>query len=582
MRYSQAFIPTVKEVPAEAEIISHQLMLRAGLMRKLASGTYIYLPAGQRILLKVIQIVREEMNRAGAQECTVPICQPMELWQKTGRVDDYGQTLGTFKDRHGRMNVLSPTAEEGFTYLASQEIQSYKQLPVNLYQINTKYRDEFRPRFGVLRSREFMMKDAYSFHADQECLHKTYMDMYNAYKRVFSRCGLEYVIVEAETGEMGGSGSHQFTIPCANGEDVIVYIDQQDQAWNLEKAPVDPLPKQPAVKVGPATEVHTPNVGSIEAVCGFLKVKPQELIKTLIYKADAEVFAALVRGDHEVNQEKVNQIFVGQHIELADEETIVKATGAAVGFAGPVGLVGRVGKILIDHAVAAMAVGVAGANKTDYHITNVVPGRDFPLDGQTIQVCDIRNAVQGDTYEGKTLLFKRGIEVGQVFKLGTKYSVKLEARFLDEDSSRKPCLMGCYGIGINRIIASAIELFHDEWGIIWPMTISPWQAIVTPAAPEKEILTAAEEIYQQLLDRGVEALLDDRDLRAGVKFKDADLLGIPIRITLGTKSFAEGKTEIKFRSAKEKQLVDIAKTADYTAEQVKKMLDQLNDVEAIG
>jgi prolyl-tRNA synthetase len=578
MRYSQTFIPTVKEVPAEAEIISHQLMLRAGLMRKLASGTYIYLPAGQRILLKVMNIVREEMNRAGAQECTVPVCQPMELWQKTGRVDDYGETLGKFKDRHGRMNVLSPTAEEGFTYLASQEIQSYKQLPVNLYQINTKYRDEFRPRFGVLRSREFMMKDAYSFHATEECLHKTYMDMYNAYKRVFARCGLEYVIVEAETGEMGGTGSHQFTIPCANGEDVIVYIADQDRAWNIEKAPVDPLPKQPAVKAGPVEEVHTPNVGSIEAVCAFLKVRPQELIKTLIYKAGDEVFAALVRGDHEVNQEKVNQVFVGRHIELADEETIRRVTGAAVGFAGPVGLAGKVSKVLIDHAVAAMAVGVTGANKTDTHIKNVVPGRDFPLEGQGVQVCDIRNAVEGDTYGGKKLLFKRGIEVGQVFKLGTKYSVKLEAKFLDEEGNRKPCLMGCYGIGINRIIASAIELYNDEWGIIWPMTIAPWQVIVTPAAPEKEIVSAAEGIYQQLLDRGIEVLLDDRDLRAGVKFKDADLLGIPIRITLGTKSFAEGKTEVKLRSAKEKELVDIAKTADHAAGMVRQMLDKLNSI----
>jgi prolyl-tRNA synthetase len=357
---------------------------------------------------------------------------------------------------------------------------------------------------------------------------------------------------------------------------VIVYIADQDRAWNIEKAPVDPVPKQPAVKAGAVTEVHTPNVGSIEAVCAFLKVRPQELIKTLIYKAGEEVFAALVRGDHEVNQEKVNQVFVGRHIELADEETIRKVTGAAVGFAGPVGLAGKVGKILIDHAVAAMAVGVTGANKTDTHVKNVVPGRDFPLEGEGVQVCDIRNAVEGDTFGGKKLLFKRGIEVGQVFKLGTKYSVKLEARFLDEEGNRKPCLMGCYGIGINRIIASAIELFNDEWGIIWPMTIAPWQVIITPAAPEKEILNAAEGIYQQLLDRGIEVLLDDRDLRAGVKFKDADLLGIPIRITLGTKSFAEGKTEVKLRSAKEKELIDISKTADHAAGMVRRMLDKLN------
>lgn len=578
MRYSQTFIPTVKEVPAEAEIISHQLMIRAGLMRKLASGTYIYLPAGQRILLKVMNIVREEMNRAGAQECTVPVVQPMELWQKTGRDIDYGETLGKFRDRHGRMNVLSPTAEEGFTYLASQEIQSYKQLPLNLYQINTKYRDEFRPRFGVLRSREFLMKDAYSFHATEACLHKTYMDMYNAYRRVFSRCGLEFVIVEAETGEMGGTGSHQFTVPCENGEDVIVYTEDGQRAWNIEKAPVDPLPKQPPVPAGTPALVHTPAVGSIEAVCAFLNVRPQELIKTLIYKTDEEVFAVLVRGDHEVNPEKVNQFFVGHHIELADEETIRRITGAAVGFAGPVGLAAQVGKILIDHAVAAMAVGITGANKTDYHLKNVVPGRDFPLEGATIQVCDVRNAVEGDTYGGKRLLFKRGIEVGQVFKLGTKYSVKLEAGFLDEQGTRKPCLMGCYGIGINRIIAAAIEQSHDEWGIIWPMTIAPWQVIVTPAAPDADVMEAAERIYRQLLEKGVEVLLDDRDLRAGVKFKDADLLGIPIRITLGKNSLAEGKAELKLRCEKEKQLVEISSAAARAAERVQKMMDELNRV----
>jgi prolyl-tRNA synthetase len=579
MRFSETLIPTVKEVPSDAEIISHQLMIRAGLMRKLASGTYIYLPAGQRMLLKVIGIIREEMNRAGAQEILVPVVQPMELWQKTGRDIDYGETLGKFEDRHGRMNVLSPTAEEGFTYLASQEIQSYKQLPMNLYQINTKYRDEFRPRFGVLRSREFMMKDAYSFHADEESLHQTYMAMYNAYKRVFSRCGLEYVIVEAETGEMGGSGSHQFTVPCANGEDVIVYTEDGKRAWNIEKAPVDPLPKQAAAgAVGPMEEVHTPGVGSIEAVCGFLKVRPQELIKTLIYRADDELFAALVRGDHEVNPEKVNQFFVGKHVELADEASIVKLTGAAVGFAGPAGLVGKVSKVLIDHAVAVMAVAVTGANRTDYHVKNVVPGRDFPLEGHGVQVCDIRNAVDGDTYGGVRLLFRRGIEVGQVFKLGTKYSTKLEAGFIDEDGVRKPCLMGCYGIGVNRIIASAIELFNDANGMILPISIAPWQVIVTPAGPEPEVIEGAEMIYRQLIERNIEVLLDDRDLRAGVKFKDADLLGIPVRITVGRKSLAEGKVELKLRRREDKELVELNKAAETAAEIVRKMLAELENV----
>jgi len=577
MRYSQTLIPTVKEVPADAEITSHQLMIRAGIMRKLASGTYIYLPAGQRMILKITQIIREEMNRTGAQEIIMPVVQPLELWQRTGRDVDYGETLGKFIDRHGRGNVLSPTAEEGFTYLASCEIQSYKQLPMNLYQINTKYRDEFRPRFGALRSREFIMKDAYSFHATEECLHKTYMDMYNAYCRVFTRCGLDYVIVQAETGEMGGTGSHQFTIPCDNGEDMIVYTSDNNLAWNLEKAPVDPLPKEPAKQVGPMKEVHTPNVGSIEAVSAFLKIQPRDLIKTLVYKtADKKVSVALVRGDHEVNMEKFTKFFLGQHIEMADEATIVKFTGAAVGFAGPVGICDKADKVVIDYAVAAMTVGATGANKTDYHIINVVPGRDFPLQGANIAVADIRNAVDGDTYEGKKLLFKRGVEVGQVFKLGTKYSVKLEAKFSDVDGAIKPCLMGCYGIGVNRIIASAIELYNDADGMILPITIAPWEVILTTAAVSDDVVAAAEKIYKKLEAKGIEVLFDDRDLRAGVKFKDADLLGIPIRLTIGPKTLAEGKVELKLRREKDKKLIDLAAATDFAANLVKQLKDEIN------
>ena len=571
MRYSQALIPTVKEVPADAEIISHQLMLRAGLMRKLASGTYIYLPAGWRMMRKVMQIVRQEMDAAGAQEIAVPVIQPMELWQRTGRDQDYGQTLGTFTDRHGRGNVLSPTAEEGFTYLAACEINSYKQLPMNLYQINIKYRDEFRPRFGVLRSREFMMKDAYSFHASQDCLHTIYMAMYEAYCRVFARCGLEYVIVQAETGEMGGSGSHQFTVPCDNGEDVIVYTDDHQLAWNIEKAPVDPLSKQPPADVGPPEEVHTPNAGRIEDVCAMLKVKPDRLIKTLIYKSGAALFAVLVRGDHEVNPEKLAQLAPGEHLELADEQTIARLTAAAVGFAGPVGLCDKVVQVFVDYGVAAMAVGVAGANKTDYHLKNVVPGRDFPLEGSNIRIVDVRNAVAGDTYEGKKLMFKRGIEVGQVFKLGDKYSTRLEARYLDADGVEKPLLMGCYGIGINRIIASAIENGRDENGMILPITIAPWEVIITPAAPDEAVVKAAEDMYTILSEAGIEVLLDDRDLRAGVKFKDADLLGIPIRVTVGKKSLAEGNVEIKRRTEQQADRVPVAQAAETVAGLVSEM-----------
>ena len=576
MRYSQTLIPTVKEVPADAEIISHQLMIRAGLMRKLASGTYIYLPAGYRMIRKVEQIVREEMNRAGAQEMLMPFVLPLELWQQTGRDVDYGETLGQFTDRHGRGNVLSPTAEEGFTFLGATEINSYKQLPMNLYQINTKYRDEFRPRFGVLRSREFIMKDAYSFHMDENCLHKTYMDMYNAYCRVFERCGVEYVIVLAESGEMGGSGSHQFTVPCENGEDVIVYTADDKTAWNIEKAPVDPLPKQPAVEVGGAEEVHTPKAGKIEDVCAFLKLGAEQLIKTLIYQAGDDLVVALVRGDHEANPEKLTRLMDGARIELAEEAAIVKLTNAAVGFAGPVGLCDKVSKVFVDHAVAAMAVGATGANKTDYHIVNVVPGRDFPLEGGTVQVVDIRNAVEGDTYEGKTLLFKRGIEVGQVFKLGDKYSKKLGANCLGEDGKQRDLLMGCYGIGINRIIASAIENGYDENGMILPISIAPWEVIVTPAGKEDEVMAAAEKIYQQLLDAGVEVLIDDRNARGGVKFKDADLLGIPIRVTVGKKTLAEGQVECKLRSEPDRSTLPLDTAAQQVAKMVTDMKAKLN------
>jgi prolyl-tRNA synthetase len=577
MRYSQTLIPTVKELPADAEILSHQLMIRSGLMRKLASGTYIYLPSGRRMILKIEAIIREEMNRTGAQEITMPVVQPMELWQKTGRDIDYGETLGKFIDRHGRGNVLSPTAEEGFTYLASCEIQSYKQLPMNLYQINTKYRDEFRPRFGALRSREFIMKDAYSFHATDECLHKTYMDMYNAYCRIFTRCGLKYVIVLAETGEMGGTGSHQFTIPCDNGEDVIVYTADNNLAWNIEKAPVDAVAKDPAREVGPMKDLHTPNVGKIDEVCAFLKLKPHKMIKTLIYQtSDKKVAIALVRGDHEVNMEKFTKFFPGQHIDLADEAAIVNLTGAAVGFAGPVGICGKADKVIIDHAVAAMALGATGANKTDYHTVNVVPGRDFPLEGANIVVADIRNAFEGDTYEGKKLLFKRGIEVGQVFKLGTKYSAKLEAKFSDVDGSIKPCLMGCYGIGVNRIIASSVELYNDADGMILPITIAPWEVIITTAAVSDDVVQAAEKIYKELQAKGVEVLYDDRDLRAGVKFKDADLLGIPIRLTIGPKTLAEGKVELKLRREKDKKLIDLAAATDTAIAFVQQLKDEIS------
>jgi len=574
MRYSKLFIPTVKEVPAEAEIPSHRLMIRAGFLRKVASGTYTYLPLGWRSLRKIMQIVREEMDAAGAQEILMPIVQPMELWQQTGRDVDYGETLAHFTDRHGRENVLTPTAEEVVTSLAAAEVRSYKQLPFNLYQINFKFRDEFRPRFGVLRSREFLMKDAYSFHATPESLAEGYQVMYDAYCRIFDRCGLTYAVVEAETGEMGGSGSHQFTVPCDNGEDSIVTAEDGSYAANLEKAAVDapPAPKDLAAKrqaVGAMEEVHTPNVGSIEAVCEFLGTKPEQMIKTLIYRAGAAQKEApsgeaaacgfaviLIRGDHDVNQEKLTQALEGQHTELASEKDIERFTGASVGFAGPVGLVGKGWKTFIDPAVAVMVSGVTGANKTDYHVKNVVPGRDFPLAGDNVQVVDIRNAVAGDTHNGKKLVFRRGIEVGQVFALGAKYSAKLGATFLDEAGQSHPCLMGCYGIGINRILAAAIEIGNDKDGCILPASIAPFEIEVIPLNNDNEqVRGEAERIYNELAAAGADVLIDDRDARPGVKFKDADLIGIPLRVVVGERGLKEGNVEVQRRTDAKPALV---------------------------
>jgi prolyl-tRNA synthetase len=402
--------------------------------------------------------------------------------------------------------------------------------------------------------------------------------MYDTYCSIFKRCGLDYVIVEAESGEMGGSGSHQFTVPCESGEDIIVYTEDGSYAANLEKAAVDPLPKEKTKKDTPPMEdVHTPNIGSIEDVCAFLKTKPRDMIKTLIYTAGDDVIAALVRGDHDLNDEKLTQILGGRVAELAEPATIEKVTSAKVGFAGPMGLADKVSKMIIDHAVAAMAVGVTGANKTDYHTKNIVPVRDFPLEGDNVIVADIRNAVEGDTHNGGKLLFKRGIEVGQVFKLGIKYSSKLDCKFLDEDGAEKVCTMGCYGIGVNRILASAIELGNDTNGIIFPISIAPFEVLITSVNQDDEkVAKVAEDIYSQLIEEGIDVLLDDRGMRGGVKFKDADLIGIPVRVTVGKKSVADGNVEIKLRAESESRKAPIDKAPQKVAELVKQLKDELN------
>ncbi|AQQ08576.1 Proline--tRNA ligase [Sedimentisphaera cyanobacteriorum] len=575
MRYSQTLIPTTREVPSDAEIPSHQLMIRAGLIRKIASGMYAYLPAGMKSLLKIEEIVREEMNRAGGCETLMPSVHPRELWVQTGRDEDYGDTMARFQDRHGRWNVLSPTAEEVYAYIGSNEISSYKQLPINMYQISFKFRDEFRPRFGVLRSREFLMKDGYSYHATPECLHKTYMKMYGAYKQIFERCGVPYVILEAEAGEMGGSGSHQFTVPCESGEDVIVYTEDSSYAANIEKAAIDPSEAAAERITDAPEEVHTPNAGSIEAVCQMLGTKPEQMIKSLIHSdREGRIIVAVLRGDHELNEEKLSQLLGGEKTEMASEEQIKEFTGASVGFAGPQGLCEKAHRVFIDHSAAAMPGGAVGANKDDYHVKNIVPGRDFPLEGENIQTADIRNAVEGDTHEGKKLLFRKGIEVGQVFKLGTKYSTKLECEFLDENGKRKPCLMGCYGIGLNRIMASAIETNYDDSGIKWPISIAPFEAVVVPIG-KKDEAEAGEKLYSELKEKGIDVLLDDRNARPGVKLNDADLLGVPVRITVGRKSLAEGNVEMKLRSESENSLIKLEEAAGKAAELVEKLRSSL-------
>ena len=563
MKYSKLLIPTVKEVPAEAEIPSHQLMLRAGYIRKVASGTYTYLVLGARCLRKIIQIVREEIDAAGAQEIIMPVVQPMELWETTGRKDDYGETLGHFIDRHGRDNALAPTAEEVCTFHASQEIKSYKQLPINLYQINTKYRDEFRPRFGVLRSREFIMKDAYSFDADAAGLDESYQAMYDAYCRILTRCGVPFVIVDAASGEIGGTGSHEFMIPCDAGEDMILSSDKGNYAANVEKCATG---DRPATLDGEATgeleTVHTPDMKSIDDVGAFMKVKPPHLLKTLVFRSGERWVIGVVRGDHELSEDKFRGVVAGP-VELADDNEAREA-GFVIGFVGPHVVVGRHDVTLyVDPDAAAAQFWAAGANDRDHHVKHFNWRRDVldPLGdaaGQVVQIADIRSAFDGDPSpmnDGGVLHGSRGIETGHIFKLGTKYSEKLGATYLDENGKEQVCLMGCYGIGINRILAAAIEVGHDADGCSLPVTIAPFQVEVLAIGSADEVAAEAERVYNGIRATGADVLLDDRKARPGVKFKDADLIGIPVQVVVGDRGLKEGVVEIKRRADGEKESV---------------------------
>jgi len=573
MRYSEYFIPTYKEIPSEAEIISHQLMLRAGMIRKLASGIYTYLPAGLRSIRKVENIIREEMNRAGAIELLMPAVQPAELWQESGRGDYYGRELLRFKDRHDRDGCLGPTHEEVITDLVRKEIHSYKQMPVNFYQIQTKFRDEIRPRFGIMRGREFIMKDAYSFDVDEEGANRSYEIMKEAYTRIFQRCGLKFRAVEADTGAIGGSYSHEFMVLADTGEDQIINCANCEYAANLERAEVVSTDRteQREENMNPLEEVETPGMRTIEEVTSFLNVTPDKLIKTLIFVADENAVAVLVRGDHELNEAKLRNCLGAEMVELADANLIRDTTGAPVGFAGPVGLDV---KVVADHAVKFMINSVTGGNREDLHIRNVNLGRDFEVAG----FYDLRMITSLDPCPrcGGRIQFGKGIEVGHIFKLGTKYSQALKAHFLDEQGKEGPIIMGCYGIGVGRTVAASIEQNHDKDGIIFPIPISPFEVTILPLQiHDSAVLETSEKIYKELVDHNVDALLDDRDERAGVKFNDADLMGIPVRVTVGQRGVKKGQVEIKLRAESEPMVVTIEKAPAMVRETVGNLHDSL-------
>ncbi|MBU4457613.1 MAG: proline--tRNA ligase [Candidatus Omnitrophica bacterium] len=545
MKWTKYFIPTLKEIPSEAEAVSHRLMIRAGLIRKLVSGAYTYLPLGLRALKKVENIIREEMDKKGALELFLPSLQPVELWHESGRYKALGEDLIKFKDRHNRVMVFGPTHEEVITALVRDHIRSYRQLPITLYQIQTKFRDEVRPRFGVIRSREFIMKDAYSFDRDNTGLDESYKKMYEVYEAIFKRCGLKVLAVEADTGIMGGDVSHEFMMLAESGEDLLAHCESCGYAASLDIASVKCQVSSVKVKEKSFKEVDTPGVSTIEKVGALLKVKPEQMVKTLIYVADGMPVAVLIRGDHEASEAKIKKYLKAGTIEMATEDIIKKATEGPLGFSGPVGLKDM--RIIADNAINGMANFVAGANKKDKHFINVNIDRDFKVKEWT----DLRMITDKDKCPkcNKGIKIEHAIEMGHVFKLGLKYSKAMKAEFLDEDGKLEPCVMGCYGIGVNRIIAAAIELSNDKKGIIWPLSIAPFQVIIVPINYEKEdVQTVADEVYNSLQSKGIEVLLDDRNESAGVKFNDAELIGIPFAIVIGQRGLKKGVVEIKERA----------------------------------
>jgi len=560
----------MRQDPGEAEVVSHRLMLRAGMIRKVAAGIYSYLPLGLRVLRKIEAIVREEMNRAGAQELLLPILSPAELWKETDRWDFYGKELFRLHDRHERDFCLGPTHEEVVTDLFRREVRSYRQLPVTLYQIQTKFRDEIRPRFGIMRGREFIMKDAYSFDQDEEGAKRSYQGMYDAYCRIFSRMGLQFRAVEADTGLIGGISSHEFMVLANTGEELIVFDPDTQYAANVERAEIAPpaLTEREAKK--PLEKVATPNAKSVEEVCSYLKISPSRLVKTLLYQTGKDALTAvLIRGDHQANEIKIQRHLGIHELTLATPELVARFTTAPIGFVGPIGL--HKVQILADHAVAALSNFIVGGNEPDVHLMHANIDRDFPIDA----IGDFRQAQAGDPSPrgGSPLQTARGIEVGHVFMLGTKYSEKMGATYLDAQGQTHPAIMGCFGIGVSRAAAAAIEQNHDEKGICWPMPIAPFHVQILPVTSSEAVRKASDQIYQDLCQTGIEVLLDDREERGGVKFNDADLIGTPFHVIVGDKGLAQNTIEIKDRKTGEKSHIPLEQVCEWITDTVNKRLE---------
>lgn len=568
MKQSLTFIPTLREVPADADVKSHQVLLRAGFIRQNASGIYSYLPLARKVLAKIEQVIREELEAVNAQELLMPAMQSAELWQESGRWEKYGPELMRFKDRHNRDFALGPTHEEVVTTLVRDEIKSYKKLPLTLYQIQTKFRDEKRPRFGLLRGREFIMKDAYSFHATRESLDATYEDMYRAYSNIFTRLGLNFRAVIADAGSIGGKGTHEFMVLSEIGEDTIAYSDSSDYAANIEMAEVVVDYKAGDVAMKELEKVATPDVKTIEEVSNFLEVSADNCIKSLVFKIDEELVVVLARGDHEINDIKLKNALGADSVELAEEAEIKELLGCTIGSIGPVKLPVNV-KVVADNAIKSIRNGVAGANEDGFHFINVNPERDFAINAYK----DIRFIQEGDpSPDGQGIIkFAEGIEVGHIFKLGTEYSSKMDATFLDENGKAQPFIMGCYGIGVSRILAAVAENFQDEKGFVWPKQLAPYDVHLVPVNTKDEgQLQLADDLYGLLKSFRYDVLYDDRAERAGVKFADADLIGLPVRITVGKKA-AEGLVEVKFRQSGE--------SFEWAKEEV---LDRLNEFFSIN